>query len=64
MKHETLEKNSILLLVCILIAVSIGGLIQIAPLYWVESTIEKVKGITVMATLMKNSSPPPKYPLA
>lgn len=45
MKHEVLEKNSILLLVCILLVVSIGGLVQIAPLYWVDSTIEKVKGM-------------------
>ena len=45
MKHETLERNSILLLVGILIVVSIGGIIQIAPLFWVESTIEKVKGM-------------------
>jgi cytochrome c oxidase cbb3-type subunit 2 len=45
MKHETLEKNSLLLLVGILIVVSIGGLIQIAPLFWVESTIEKVQGM-------------------
>jgi cytochrome c oxidase cbb3-type subunit 2 len=45
MKHETLEKNSILLLVCVLIVVSIGGIVQIAPLFWVDSTIEKVKGM-------------------
>jgi cytochrome c oxidase cbb3-type subunit 2 len=45
MKHEVLEKNSILLLVCSLIVVSIGGLVQIAPLFWVDSTIEKVKGM-------------------
>ena len=45
MKHETLEKNSILLLVAILIVVSIGGIVQIAPLFWIESTIEKVKGM-------------------
>jgi len=45
MKHEVLEKNSILLLVCVLVLVSIGGLVQIAPLFWVESTIEKVKGM-------------------
>ncbi len=45
MKHETLEKHSILLLVAILIAVSIGGIVQIAPLFWIESTIEKVKGM-------------------
>src|SRR5689334_24192721 len=45
MKHETFEKNSFLLLVGILVLVSIGGIVQIAPLFWVESTIEKVKGM-------------------
>lgn len=45
MNHGTLERHSLLLLVAILITVSIGGIIQIAPLYWVESTIEKVKGM-------------------
>jgi cytochrome c oxidase cbb3-type subunit 2 len=45
MKHEVFEKNSILLLVGILIVVAIGGIVQIAPLFWVESTIEKVKGV-------------------
>jgi len=45
MKHEVLEKNSILLLVCILLVVSIGGLVQIAPLFWIDSTIEKVQGM-------------------
>ncbi|RTL72393.1 MAG: cytochrome-c oxidase, cbb3-type subunit II [Hyphomicrobiales bacterium] len=45
MKHEFFEKNSILLLVGILVMVSIGGLVQIAPLFWVDSTIEKVKGM-------------------
>ncbi|MGE0767466.1 MAG: cytochrome-c oxidase, cbb3-type subunit II [Hyphomicrobiaceae bacterium] len=45
MKHEIFEKNSIILLVGILIVVSIGGLVQIAPLFWIDSTIEKVKGM-------------------
>ena len=45
MKHEVIEKNSILMLVLILGVVSIGGLFQIAPLFWIESTIEKVKGM-------------------
>jgi cytochrome c oxidase cbb3-type subunit 2 len=45
MKHEVFEKNSIILLVGILVAVSIGGLFQIAPLFWIDSTIEKVKGV-------------------
>ncbi len=36
MKHATIEKHSILMLVVILIVVSIGGIVQIAPLFWVE----------------------------
>ena len=45
MKHEVFEKNSLILLIGILIVVSIGGLVQIAPLFWVDSTIEKVQGM-------------------
>jgi len=45
LKHETLEKNSILLLIGILIVVSIGGIVQISPLFWIDSTIEKVQGV-------------------
>ena len=44
-KHATIEKNSILLLVLSLIVVSIGGLVQIVPLFYLESTIEKVQGM-------------------
>jgi cytochrome c oxidase cbb3-type subunit 2 len=43
--HGTLERHSLLLLVGILVTVAIGGIVEIAPLYWVESTIEKVKGM-------------------
>ena len=45
MTHEPFEKNSIILLIGILVMVSIGGLVQIAPLFWVDSTIEKVEGM-------------------
>ena len=45
MKHEQFEKNSIKLLIGILVVVAIGGLDEIAPLYWLKSTIEKVKGM-------------------
>jgi len=43
--HKKLEKNSILMVICILIVVSIGGLVELAPLFYLESTIEKVKGM-------------------
>ena len=44
-RHEIIEKNSVLMLVCTLIVVSIGGLIEIAPLFYLEGTIEKVEGM-------------------
>jgi cytochrome c oxidase cbb3-type subunit II len=45
LSHAIFEKNSIILLVGILIVVSIGGLVEIAPLFWLGSTIEKVQGM-------------------
>ena len=45
MKHEILEKNSILLLIGILLVVAIGGAVEIAPLFWVSGTVEKVQGM-------------------
>jgi cytochrome c oxidase cbb3-type subunit 2 len=43
--HSKIERNVILMLVLILITVSIGGLVEIVPLYTVESTIERVEGV-------------------
>ena len=45
MKHEWFERNSMVLLIGILIVVAIGGLVEIAPLFWVNGTIEKVSGM-------------------
>jgi cytochrome c oxidase cbb3-type subunit 2 len=44
-KHQVLEKSSILLLIGILLVVAIGGIVEIAPLFWLSSTIEKVQGM-------------------
>ena len=44
-KHAVIEKNPLLLTVLTLIVVSIGGLVEIAPLFYLESTIEKVEGM-------------------
>jgi cytochrome c oxidase cbb3-type subunit II len=44
-KHVILEKNSIFLLIGILIAIAIGGLVEIVPLFYLKSTIEKVDGM-------------------
>lgn len=43
--HSKLEKNSIWLLIGIVIVVAIGGLIEIVPLFRIETTIEKVSGM-------------------
>jgi len=43
--HGKIERNSILLTVLTLIVVSIGGIVELAPLYYLESTIEKVQGV-------------------
>ena len=43
--HRTLERNITLLGLLSLVAVAIGGIVEIAPLFWVDSTIEKVEGM-------------------
>jgi len=44
-KHWVLERNSILLLVGILIVIAIGGLVEVVPLFYLRSTIETAEGM-------------------
>ena len=44
-KHKLIERNATLLLVGSLAVVSIGGIVEIAPLFYLENTIEKVEGM-------------------
>jgi len=44
-KHKILETNATLLLICSLFVVLIGGIVEIVPLFYLENTIEKVKGV-------------------
>jgi cytochrome c oxidase cbb3-type subunit II len=44
-KHAILEKNSIILVIGILIVIAVGGLVEIVPLFYLKSTIEKVDGV-------------------
>ena len=44
-RHKKLERNITLLGVFALLAVVVGGIVEIAPLFWIENTIEKVKGV-------------------
>ena len=43
--HKKLERHSLLLVIGILVVVAIGGLVEISPLFYLESTIEKVEGV-------------------
>jgi len=44
-KHVILERNASLLLVASLVVVAIGGIVEIAPLFYFQNTIEKVEGM-------------------
>ncbi|MCV6823342.1 MULTISPECIES: cytochrome-c oxidase, cbb3-type subunit II [Halocynthiibacter] len=44
-KHKFLEKNATALLVGSLLVVSVGGIVEIAPLFYLENTIEDVEGM-------------------
>jgi cytochrome c oxidase cbb3-type subunit 2 len=44
-QHQKIEKNATLLLVLSFIVVTIGGVVEIAPLFYLQNTIEKVQGM-------------------
>jgi cytochrome c oxidase cbb3-type subunit 2 len=44
-RHQIFEKNPIILLLGILVVIAIGGLVEIAPLFYLQSTVEKVEGM-------------------
>ncbi|MGR6430525.1 cytochrome-c oxidase, cbb3-type subunit II [Rhizobium sp. PAMB 3182] len=44
-KHGVIERNATLLLVSSLLVVTIGGIVEIAPLFYLQNTIEKVEGM-------------------
>jgi cytochrome c oxidase cbb3-type subunit 2 len=44
-KHAILERSGLLLTAGILVTVAIGGLVEIVPLFTIESTIEQVDGV-------------------
>lgn len=45
MRHEHIEVNSGLMILLILVVISIGGLVEIVPLFYINDTIEKVDGV-------------------
>ncbi len=44
-KHAIFEKNSIVLVIGILVMIAVGGLVEIVPLFYLKNTIEKVDGV-------------------
>jgi cytochrome c oxidase cbb3-type subunit II len=44
-RHGILERNSILLLLGILIVIAIGGLVEVVPLFYLRGTIETAEGV-------------------
>jgi cytochrome c oxidase cbb3-type subunit 2 len=44
-RHGLLERNSILLLIGILIVIAVGGLVEVVPLFYLRSTIETAEGV-------------------
>ncbi len=46
-KHEWIETNIGLMLVLTMLAISVGGLVEIAPLFFIDKTVEKVEGVNV-----------------
>ncbi len=45
MSHEKVETNVGLLIILVILTISVGGLIEIVPLYFMKSTTEPVKGL-------------------
>ena len=45
MRHENVEKNIGLMTVLVMIVISIGGLVEIVPLFYIDDTLEKVKSV-------------------
>ncbi|PCI02947.1 MAG: cytochrome-c oxidase, cbb3-type subunit II [Hyphomicrobiales bacterium] len=44
-KHGVIERNATLLMVLSLVVVLIGGIVEIVPLFYLKTTIEKVEGM-------------------
>src|SRR3984957_1414692 len=44
-RHEWFEKNAIFLLIGTLVTIAIGGIVEIVPLFTIETTVEHVEGM-------------------
>jgi cytochrome c oxidase cbb3-type subunit II len=44
-RQDTIERNAVLLLVLTLVTIAIGGIVEVIPLFTIETTVENVKGM-------------------
>src|SRR5882672_8853227 len=44
-RQDFIEKNAFLLLVLTLVTIAIGGIVEVVPLFTIETTVEHVKGV-------------------
>ena len=51
MSHEVVEKNIGLMMILIIIVISIGGLVEIVPLFFIKDTTEPVAGVKPYSAL-------------
>ena len=45
MRHEAVEKNSLLMAILITVVISVGGLVEIIPLFFLKGTIPPLEGV-------------------
>jgi cytochrome c oxidase cbb3-type subunit 2 len=51
MSHEVVEKNIGLMVLLVILVISVGGLVEIVPLFFLKSTTEPVQGLTPYTAL-------------
>jgi len=56
-KHESIETNSALLIVLTLVAISIGGLVEIVPLHYINGTVENVQDPVTKLDMVRPYTP-------
>src|ERR1700722_7923803 len=55
-RHEFFEKNAIFLLIGTLVTVAIGGIVEIVPLFTIETTVEHVEGMRPYSPLEREAA--------
>lgn len=50
-RHKVIERHVTLLAALALVAVAIGGIVEIAPLFWIQSTVTRVEGVRPQSPL-------------